>query len=140
MSHRCIFRNSNTVCFEIDNELWVKEYVDNVNGIQKEGRTYEVNFCPECGFQIPKTSFFRRFPVNMPDVSPDENITHFNQSLSTAIAQMNHNVEIIKAFMRSQNIQNECFLERELRHSQEICRLERQILNLEKTILERGNP
>lgn len=135
MSHQCRFEDSNTVCFEINNELWVKEYAD---GRQREGRTYKVNFCPECGFKIPRASFAKSFFGAIPAAAPDESITHFSQALSTAIHQMNHNVELIKAFMSSQNTQNECFMERELHHSQEICKLERQILNLEKTILERG--
>ena len=28
MSHNCKVKGSSTVCFEIDNELWVKEYAD----------------------------------------------------------------------------------------------------------------
>ena len=136
MSHRCQIDGSSGACFEERNELWVKEYAD---GYQKEGRTYRVKFCPECGFHLPKSSFGKSFfgRLNIPDVTPDNSITQFSQALSTAIAQMNHNVELIKCFMSSQNTQNECFMERELHHSQEICKLERQILNLEKTILER---
>ena len=75
----------------------------------------------------------------IPDSSPDESITRFSQALSTAIAQMNHNVELIKCFMSSQNNQNQCFIDRDLQFSQDICKLERQILNLERTILEKSN-
>ena len=44
--HRCQIEGSSTVCFDHDGELWVKEYND---GIQGEGRTYRVNYCPQCG-------------------------------------------------------------------------------------------
>ena len=46
MGHRCKIEQSSCVCFEHDGELWVKEYND---GIQSEGRTYRVNYCPQCG-------------------------------------------------------------------------------------------
>jgi len=130
MSHRCQIEGSSTACFEHKNELWVKEYAD---GYQQEGRTYRVNFCPECGFKIPKASFAKSFfgCLNIPDVTPDDSITQFSQALSTAIAQMNHNVELIKAMMSAQNTQNQCFIERDLSTSQEISYLKRRLEILE---------
>lgn len=136
MSHRCRIGDSSVACFEQNNELWVKEYAD---GYQQEGRTYPVKFCPECGFKIPTASPSKGYFCAIPDSSPDESITRFSQALSTAIAQMNHNVELIKCFMSSQNTQNQCFMDRDLQVSQDICKLERQILNLERTILEKSN-
>jgi hypothetical protein len=45
--HHCNKRGVSCVCLERPNgEFWVKEYGD---GKQKEGRTYQVNFCPWCG-------------------------------------------------------------------------------------------
>ncbi len=45
--HHCNMRGISCVCFQNPNgEFWVKEYND---GKQKEGRTYQVNFCPWCG-------------------------------------------------------------------------------------------
>jgi hypothetical protein len=49
MGHECRIENSSAVCYEVNNELWVKEYADSGN---KEGRTYQVKFCPECGYTI----------------------------------------------------------------------------------------
>jgi hypothetical protein len=134
MGHKCLFEDNTTVCLEINNELWVKEYEN-----KRQGRTYRVNFCPECGFKIPKVNDFKSYihSLNISDNSPNDCIAIFSQSLANAIAQMNHNVELIKCFMSSQNIQNECFMERDLQVSQDICKLERQILNIEKTILKR---
>lgn len=130
MSHRCQIDGSSAACFEVKNELWIKEYAD---GRQTEGRTYRVKFCPECGFKIPKTGPFKGFlgGFNIPDSAPDDRITQFSQTLSTAIAQMNHNVEIIKCFMSLQHTQNECFMERELSHSQEISYIKRRLQILE---------
>lgn len=138
MSHRCQIDGSSAACFEEANELWIKEYAD---GYQREGRTYKVKFCPECGFKLPQACFSKSFinSFNIPDSTPDDNIRQFSQSLSNAIAQMNHNVELIKCFMSSQNTQNQCFMDRDLQVSQDICKLERQFLNLEKLLLERGN-
>ena len=133
MSHNCKIEGRSNICFEFNDQLWIKEYD---YGTQREVRTYKVNFCPECGFKIPKVSVAKRFFCDIPNSAPDESITLFSQSLSTAIAQMNHNVELIKDFMSSQNTQNECFMQRDLDHSQEICKIERQILNLEKIILD----
>lgn len=131
MSHKCQIEGSSAACFEDNNELWVKEYAD---GRQTEGRTYPVKFCPECGFKIPKVSFAKSFfcGFNTPDSAPDDRINQFSQSLSTAIAQMNHNVEIIKCFMSSQYTHNECFIERGLAHSQEINYLKRRLQILEE--------
>ncbi len=129
MSHHCILDNSAIVCFEINNQLWVKECSDFG---QQEGKTYQVNFCPECGFKLPRPSFAKSFFSAIPAAVPDESITHFIQSLSTAIHQMNHDVELIKAFMISQNTQNECFIERDLSTSIEINYLKRRLLILEE--------
>jgi hypothetical protein len=46
MGHRCQIEGSSTACFEVEGELWVKEYAD---GREREGRTYRVNYCPQCG-------------------------------------------------------------------------------------------
>lgn len=137
MSHQCRSQDSSTVCLQIGNELWVKEHADIS---QREGRTYKVNFCPECGFKIPTSKTFKNFLNSIPDSTPHESITQFSQALSTAIAQMNHNVELIKCFMISQNKQNQCFMDRGFQLSQDICKLERQILNIEKTLFEKEKP
>lgn len=131
MTHQCRIENSSAICFEEENELWVKEYDD---GRQREGRTYPVKFCPECGFKIPTVSSSKSYFCAIPDSSPDESITRFSQALSTAIAQMNHNVELIKCFMSSQNAHNQCFMDRDLNTSQEIFQLKKRIENLEKKL------
>ena len=133
MSHRCVIGESSVVCFEESNTLWVKELYE-WNCIEKGGKAYQVNFCPICGFTIPKASFAKRLfgRFGRPDVTPDDSITQFSQSLSTAIAQMNYNVELIKAFMSSQNSQNECFMDREMCISKEIDYLKRRIEILEE--------
>lgn len=127
MSHRCLIEGSSTACFEDSGELWVKEYGD---GCEKEGRTYRVNFCPECGFKPPKKDLFNF--LHFPYQEPEESISRFSSDLSRAIAQMNYNVELIKSFMSTQITQNQCFLDRDLQVSQKIDELERRINVLEK--------
>lgn len=124
MSHRCQIEGSSAACFEEKNELWVKEYAD---GCRPEGRTYPVKFCPECGFHLPKGSFAKRFfgCLSISDSSPDDRITQFSQQLGNAIAEMNHNIAIIKLHMSAQHTHNECFMEMDNR-------LKERITNLEK--------
>jgi hypothetical protein len=131
MSHRCQIQGSSAACFEENNELWVKEYAD---GRQTEGRTYRVKFCPECGFEILKVGPFKGFigRFNIPDYAPDDTIIQFSQTLSSAIAQMNRNIESIKAYMILQNSQNECFMQRDLAKSEEISCLKRRLQILEE--------
>lgn len=133
MSHRCQI-SDNSGCFEENNQLWVKEFYD---GICREKGTYRVNFCPVCGFSIPKAQpvYLKAF---IPASEPDACITQFSQSLSTAIHQMNHNVELMKSFMSSQNTQNQCFMDRDLSTSQEICSLKRKIEDLISIIQKAG--
>lgn len=133
MTHTCYIGANSGICFQIGNELWVKEYNDGSR--KQDGRTYKVNFCPECGFKIPDSKHFKCSFI--PPSEPDTRITEFSMALSTAIHQMNHNVELMKAFMSSQNTQNECFMERELEHSREISSLNRRVDALEKENLER---
>lgn len=121
MSHRCYIDGSSAVCIEHNGELWVKEYAD---GREREGRTYNVKFCPECGFKIPKNSkSFLNF-FNIPSSEGDDTISQFSAQLGRSIAEMNHNIEMIKAFMLSQNIQNECFIENEKELRKRISALE----------------
>ena len=129
MSHKCQIDGSNAACFDVNGELWVKEYS---YGNEREGRTYKVNFCPKCGFKIPEKKFFSF--LHAPYQEPDEHITRFSHALSTAIAQMNHNVELMKCFMSSQNTQNECFMDRDLETSKEIVILKERIKILEDKV------
>jgi hypothetical protein len=121
MTHRCNIYGSSAACVEIDGNLWVKEFC---NSRENEGRTYMVNFCPECGFKLPrKKTFLEHF--SMPDSNADESISKFSMELGKSIAEMNHNIEIMKAFMSSQNCQNSCLIENEME-------LRRRIIELEK--------
>lgn len=121
MSHKCYIDGSSAACFEHCGELWVKEYSD---GRQREGRTYKVNFCPECGFKIPKNSkSFLNF-FNIPPDEGDDRISQFSADLGRAIREMNHNIEMIKAFMISQNIQNQCFIDNEMELRKRVSKLE----------------
>lgn len=123
--HRCQIDGSSAACFEIEGELWVKEYDD---GHQREGRTYKVNFCPQCGYRKPPIHYFKSayegFPVC---AESDETLSKFSKSLSEAIAQMNHNIAIIKASMSAQSTQNQCFMDREMELSKEIKSLKEEI-------------
>lgn len=121
MGHSCRIEGSSTACFEHSGELWVKEYGD---GRQKEGRTYKVNFCPECGFKLPARKSLMRFFTSIPSSEPDETISKFSMELGKAIAEMNHNVTAIKTFMIAQNTQNECFLSNEMDLRKRITQLE----------------
>lgn len=133
MSHMCQIEEGRAVCFQKGNQLMVREY-DQFMG---EGAVYKVKFCPECGFKIPKSepAYLRTF---IPPSEPDNSITQFSQSLSTAIHQMNHNVELMKAFMSSQNTQNQCFIDRELDLSKEISSLRRKVEDLTSIIQKAG--
>jgi hypothetical protein len=45
--HHCNLHSLSCACFERENgEFWIKEYS---NSKEKEGRTYQVSFCPWCG-------------------------------------------------------------------------------------------
>lgn len=59
--HYCNVVSSNVVCFERNNELWVKEYCD---GLVKEGRTYMVYHCPWCGFQTELSKHHEKANMN----------------------------------------------------------------------------
>lgn len=50
--HYCNITLCNMVCFEREDDLWVKEYC---GPDEKEGRTYMVFHCPWCGFQTQKS-------------------------------------------------------------------------------------
>lgn len=50
--HYCNVSGCNVVCFERENELWVKEYCA---PNEKEGRTYMVFHCPWCGYQTERS-------------------------------------------------------------------------------------
>ncbi len=106
MTHECFITGSSAICIERNDELWVKEYQ---SASQREGRTYRVNFCPECGYCLPKRKgFLKFFKNNIPD--PDESISQFSHDLAKAIKEINHNVEAMKAFMTCQNCQNDLFM------------------------------
>lgn len=107
--HECYITGSSAVCIERNNELWVKEYADRT---MREGRTYRVNFCPECGHKMPpKGSFWNFFASSIPDA--DDSISRYSQELSNSINLINRNIDAMKAFMMSQNLQNEIFVERQ---------------------------
>lgn len=130
MDHKCLIEGSSACCIEVKGELWVKEFA---NGLQSEGRTYPVKFCPECGFKLPEKGFGSRFGAlcSIPAAETDNRITEFSYELGKAISEMNHNIALIKTFMSSQNTQNECFIERDLCTSQEINYLKRRLEILE---------
>lgn len=130
MTHQCRIDGSSTVCIEVDGKLWVKEYAD---GLQREGRTYAVSFCPECGFKLPTKSYFNF--LHLPYAQVDDSIHKFSAELGKSISEMNHNIAHIKAFMSAQNTQNECFMDRELQLSQEITFLRKRIETLEHLVV-----
>lgn len=129
--HKCRIDGSSAACFEVNGELWVKEYAD---GLQSEGRTYPVKFCPECGFKLPERGFSKSMfrGIHIPDSQVDDSIHRFSAELGKSICEMNHNIALIKTFMSSQNTQNECFMERDLYTSQEISYLKRRMEQLEE--------
>ena len=127
MNHKCFIDESNVCCIEVDGQLWVKEFAD---GIQKEGRTYLVKFCPECGFELPDKGFFNF--LHSPYRESNEPVYKFTNDISTAISQINHNIELMKCFMSSQNTQNKCFMERDFFTSKEINYLKRRLEILEE--------
>lgn len=106
MSHCCKISEC-TTCIERDNQLFIK------NCLQLEGEVkiieIPVKFCPECLYQIPKENPFNFlfFPYQY-----ENPIEKWNFELQKCIQQMNENIENIKAFMVSQNIQNEIMIQR----------------------------
>jgi hypothetical protein len=52
MNHECIV-NDHSHCNEINGNLYIHTRYDNVSG-HIEYISYQVNFCPECGYNIPK--------------------------------------------------------------------------------------
>ena len=129
--HDCSLGDINV--FEDENGLmYIKERCFMPHG---QYHTNKVEYCPICGMKAKNShiaSFSKGFISTIPDIAPDESITRFSQALSTAIDQMNHNVEIIKCFMISQNTQNDCF-----RFVQN--ELQKKIDSLDNKILEGGN-
>lgn len=62
--HMCRASSSSVACFETrSGELWVKEYSTQH---EPEGRTYEVSFCPFCGYQTAKSSV-RQVTIHSPE-------------------------------------------------------------------------
>lgn len=129
MAHQCRIDIGSLICYEVDNEFWVKEYA--TSGLN-EGRTYRVNFCPECGFQSPSS---HKFKPDMGKCLPDDSIQKFSSELSKAIAQMNYNVGMIQSFMAQQFEHNKCFIDREMDMHSRINELEKA-LELFKTDLK----
>lgn len=128
--HRCYIDGSSAACFEESGELWVKEYAD---GNQREGRTYKVNFCPECGYRKPPIHYFKSAYEGFPICAEsDETLSKFSASLGEAIAQINHNIAIIKASMSAQSTQNQCFMDREMELSKEISYLKEEVEYIKK--------
>lgn len=132
MTHQCELKDDMGCCIEVNGKLIIQEYVTQLG--MMEGRKYEVNFCPECGYTLSKDDFSSRlrspYIPFIPDA--DESIHRFSSELSRAISEMNHNVLAIKTFMSAQNTQNECFMDRDLQTSQKLSELERRIKELEK--------
>jgi len=131
MTHQCRIDGSSAVCIEVDGKLWVKEHADSK---QREGRTYAVSFCPECGFKLPTKSFFNF--LHLPYTEVDDSIHKFSAELGKSISEMNHNIALIKAFMSAQNVQNECFMDRDFQTSQDIFQLKNRIEKLETMVTD----
>lgn len=126
MSHKCNIEGSSAACFEIRNELWVKEFAD---GPKAEGRTYKVKFCPECGYQILEKRFTKGFFdfLHLPYAQVDDSISKFSMELGRAISEMNHNIALIKGYMSSQNVQNQCFMDNEMDIRKELRNLKKMV-------------
>jgi len=127
MVHKCYIDGSSAACFEHDGELWVKEFAD---GNQKEGRTYPVKFCPQCGHTINPlfTTQFSDIHTLKSQVfmrnEEDDILQKFSSSLANTVRDMNQNINAIKAFMVYQNIQNQCFIDNEMELIKRISKLE----------------
>ena len=126
--HRCYIDGSSAACFEESGELWVKEYA---NGSQRECRTYKVNFCPQCGYKKPSiVSIKKSYQAVSGFGDQGDIISKFSASLGEAVAQMNHNIAIIKANMSAQSTQNSCFIEREMEFAREIEKIKTEIKSI----------
>lgn len=123
--HQCYIDGSSAACFEEEGELWVKEYAD---GNQREGRTYKVNFCPQCGYRKPAIHYFKSayegFPVC---AESDEAISKFSSSLGQAIKDMNHNISVLKLMLKTQESHNDSFMDSDMELCKEISMIKEEI-------------
>ncbi len=85
-----------------------------------------IEYCPVCGEKCKKSNVFQVHLTQNPPLPEDPIINGFSNILSESIAQMNHNIELIKVFMSSQNCQNELFLDRQMDFEQRLKELEKK--------------
>jgi len=84
-----------------------------------------------------KSNTHRRGLYDLPIPGVVDSIDLLKQHWQDRIAELNNNIEIVKTWMSSQYTQNECFMDRDLRTSEEISKLRTRIDSLEKTILRK---
>jgi len=133
--HRCYIDGSSAGCFEVNGELWVKEYSD---GNQREGRTYKVNFCPQCGYRKPSIHYFKSAYEGFPVCEDQDEISKFSTSLSQSIRDMNHNISVLKLMLRTQESHNDSFMDSDMELSKEINYLKEEV-NYIKTFIGIGD-
>lgn len=130
MKHDCRLR-SLEVFEDDDGYFFVKDQYSLPSG---RNHYLRVEYCPVCGMKSKKShinhmTMYKR--TDIPEAIPEP--LHMYQSMmAKAIEDMNKNIECIKAFMISQNTQNECFMDRELEISQKISEITRKLQALEE--------
>lgn len=119
--------------------------------IRINDKQHRVDFCPVCGKKsivsygesfaiysrkprgdsgknIPNMDFLHSLPI------PEslDLVGWYREQWEKKIDELNTNIIVIKTFMTSQSTQNECFMQRELAHSQEISYLKRRLEQIEE--------
>lgn len=112
MKHDCRLR-SLEVFEDEDGYLYCRDQCHMPFG---KDHTFRVEYCPVCGQKgnrshIAHMRMFKR--TDIPDAGPPI-IPDYHTEMVKVINDLNRNIEAIKAFMISQNTQNECFIFNEM--------------------------
>lgn len=94
---------------------------------------FRIEYCPICGMKAKKSHIekLQMFSRDIPP-APEEPLSLYSSMITQAINDMNRNIASIKAFMISQNCQNECFMDRDLQTSQKLSEITRRLQALEE--------
>ncbi len=81
--------------------------------------------------KYPLVTIFLTITDKQGNVDVGDLIGDYKNNLKNIESDLSKNMESIKSFMVSQNIQNQCFLDREMNHSRRIGKIERALRDLD---------
>ena len=132
MAHDCRLR-SLEVHENEEGYLFVKDQCNRIGGKEHFSR---VEYCPVCGMKAKKSSVLGISVFPRTDIAnSDESIIDYTNSMGRCFRQMNENLEVFKNFIQSQNVQNQCFMDRDLQTSQELNRL-RELTKINQIVID----